>query len=73
MKYIVVALTVTSLALPAFAQDVAGSNKHHGAPKQKTEPAKVKADDKDYKAALDRLPTQKYDPWGVARPADAKK
>jgi hypothetical protein len=73
MRLFAIVLTIASLTLPAFAQDMAGSNKHHGAPKQKTEPAKVKADDKDYKAALDRLPTQKYDPWGVARPADAKK
>jgi hypothetical protein len=73
MRRFAIALTIALLSTPAFAQDVAGSNKHHGAPKQKTEPAKVKADDKDYKAALDRLPTQKYDPWGAARPVDAKK
>jgi hypothetical protein len=73
MRPIVIALTIAFLSSSAFAQDAAGSNKHHGAPKQKAEPAKVKADDKDYKAALDRLPTQKYDPWGVARPVDTKK
>ena len=72
MRPIVIALTLASLVLPAFAQDAAGSNKHHGAPKQKAEPSKVKANDKDYKSALDRMPNQKYDPWGIARPADAK-
>jgi hypothetical protein len=49
--------------------------RHHGraAPK-KTDTAAVKANDKDYKAALDRMPapTQKYDPWGTMRPADQK-
>lgn len=31
-----------------------------------------KADEKSYKAALDRIPTpgQKYDPWGIARSAE---
>jgi hypothetical protein len=34
--------------------------------------AKSKVDEKAYKAALDKIPTpkEKYDPWGVARPAD---
>jgi hypothetical protein len=26
-------------------------------------PPKKSAEDKDYKAAVDRLPDQKYDPW----------
>jgi hypothetical protein len=73
MRLFAIALTIAFLSSSAFAQDAAGSTKHHRAARQKTEPAKVKADDKDYKAALDRLPTQKYDPWGVARPVDAKK
>jgi len=31
--------------------------------------------DKDYKAALQKIPTptEKYDPWGGARPADQTK
>jgi hypothetical protein len=34
-----------------------------------------KADEKSYKAALEKIPTtsQKYDPWGNARPADPAK
>jgi hypothetical protein len=64
---------LAALAAPAFAQDVAGSNKHHGAPKKATEQPKVKANDQDYKAALDRLPQQKYDPWGAARSSGSDK
>ena len=37
--------------------------------------AAKKVDEKAYKAALERIPEpkEKYDPWGVARPADAAK
>jgi hypothetical protein len=72
MRFVAVALTAAALAAPALAQDAAGSNKHHGAPSKKSEAPTVKADDKDYKAALDRLPAQKYDPWRTTRPADDK-
>ena len=77
MRPVVIALTILSLAslvAPALAdEDGAGVTRHHGrdAPK-KNEPAAVKADDKSYKSALDRLPTQKYDPWGTMRPATDK-
>ena len=57
----------TMLAAPAFAQDAAGSNKHHRAAKKTTEQPRTQANDKDYKAALDRLPQQKHDPWGAVR------
>jgi hypothetical protein len=67
---------IISLGMPAFGQeDGAGVTRHHGrgAPK-KTDTSAVKANDKDYKAALDRMPApaQKYDPWGTMRPADDK-
>jgi hypothetical protein len=67
VRTLAIATILSALAMPAVAQDTAGSNKHHGAAKKKTEEPRVKADDKDYKAALDRLPQQKYDPWGTAR------
>ena len=67
MRVLAIATIIAALAAPAFAQDAAGSNKHHGAPKKNTEQPKTPANDKDYKAALDRLPQQKYDPWGTAR------
>ena len=67
VRLLAIAPIIAALAAPAVAQDMAGSNKHHGAAKRKTEAPKVQANDKDYKAALDRLPQQKYDPWGTAR------
>jgi len=40
-----------------------------------TEQKKPEVDEKAYKAALERIPEpkQKYDPWGVARPAEPAK
>ena len=36
---------------------------------------RLKIDDAAYKAALERIPDpkEKYDPWGVARPAEPAK
>jgi hypothetical protein len=70
--FVIAAMIVSfslSPAMPAFAQ---GHHKKTDQPKTDT-PA-VKANDKDYKAAIDRLPTptQKYDPWGGMRPPDQK-
>ena len=67
MRTLTIAAILIALAAPAFAQDMAGSNKHHGVEKKKNEPPKAQANDKDYKAALDRMPQQKHDPWGAAR------
>ena len=72
MRTLAIAAIIVALAAPAFAQDAAGSNKHHGAPKKNTDQPKVQADDKDYKAALDRLPQQKYDHWATTRPTGDK-
>ncbi len=35
--------------------------------RQKTETPKKKVDDKDYKAALGRIPDKKVDPWADKR------
>ena len=45
-----------------------------GDDKKKTE-QKPQIDEKAYKAALERIPEpkEKYDPWGVARPAEPTK
>jgi hypothetical protein len=57
------------LASPAFAQ-----GRHKKTDDKTATTPTVKADDKAYKSALDRMPapTQKYDPWGTMRPADEK-
>jgi hypothetical protein len=73
MKTFAVALAVLALiAAPAHAQ--MGSKRSRGE-NSKTEPKKQQVDDKAYKAALERIPEpkEKYDPWGVARPADSAK
>jgi hypothetical protein len=70
MKTLTLATVVLALvAVPASAQ--MGGKRHHN-DDTKTE-AKKPVDDKAYKAALEKIPEpkEKYDPWGIARPADA--
>jgi hypothetical protein len=64
----VVAAAVCRLTIPAHAQGFSKMGKGSGPPVE-THP---KVDEKAYKAALDRIPEPrvKYDPWGVARPAE---
>ncbi len=73
MKTFAVAVGVLALlAAPAHAQ-MAGKRPHSD--NNKTDEKKPQVDDKAYKAALERIPEpkEKYDPWGVARPADSAK
>jgi hypothetical protein len=68
--FMTVAAMLALIAMPAHAQRRGkvepGSSSDH-------QPRQV--DDKAYNAALDKIPEpkQKYDPWGVARPADPAK
>jgi hypothetical protein len=75
MKTFTIAVAVLALiAMPANAQFKKG-----GAPtdenKARNEARDKKADEKAYKAALEKIPDpkEKYDPWGVARPAEPAK
>jgi hypothetical protein len=73
MKTLTVAVALLALiVMPAHAQ--MGGKRHQGDDKKDAAPAK-KIDEKAYKAALERIPEpkDKYDPWGVARPADPAK
>ena len=73
MKTFAVAVGVLALlAAPAHAQ-MGGKLRHSD--DNKTEQKKPQVDDKAYKAALERIPEskEKYDPWGVARPAGTAK
>lgn len=67
------AAVVSLFTLPAFPQSFTSPKKsaNHGGPLVEKKP---EVDEKAYKAALDRIPVpdQKYDPWGIARPADQK-
>jgi hypothetical protein len=74
MKAFMVAVAMVAfIAAPAYAQ--MGGGKRHQPDDKKTDAPAKKVDEKAYKAALDRIPEpkEKYDPWGVARPADAPK
>ena len=64
----VVALTASAEA--QVAQGIAGANRQNdrpgGAPPPQEKPTK-RANEKDYKSSLERLPDQKYDPWAKTR------
>jgi hypothetical protein len=82
MRSVAMAAAVLIIALlalmPAQAQMGGGGGRHRqGGDEAKSGQKKPQVDEKAYKAALDRIPEpkDKYDPWGVARPAspDSKK
>jgi hypothetical protein len=54
--------TLLATAAPAAAQMKGGKKGH-----QETAQPKKKVDEKGYKSALDRIPDQKFDPWGKVR------
>jgi hypothetical protein len=68
------ALLALVVALPAHAQ-MGGGKRNRGGEESKSEEKKPKVDEKAYNEALKRIPEpkEKYDPWGVARPADSDK
>ena len=70
-SFTIAALILSLLAMPAHAQ----GRRPHGGEDKKATADKPKVDDKAYKAALERIPEpkEKYDPWGVARPAEPAK
>jgi uncharacterized protein YdeI (BOF family) len=67
--FIVVAAIMALIATPVLAQ------KRPQAEEKKKQEQKPQVDEKAYKAALERIPEpkEKYDPWGVARPAEPAK
>jgi hypothetical protein len=71
------ALTIAAIALALLAAPASAqlNDKRHQHDEKKGEAKRPAVDDKAYKAALERIPEpkEKYDPWGVARPADAAK
>jgi hypothetical protein len=73
MKFLTIAAALLALiAVPAHGQVNA---KRHQGDERKAEPKAPQIDEKAYKAALERIPEpkEKYDPWGVARPAEPAK
>jgi hypothetical protein len=76
MKTLTVAVAILALiAVPAHAQSMSGGKRSKGGDDKKTDQTQKKVDEKAYKAALERIPEpkEKYDPWGIARPADPAK
>jgi hypothetical protein len=74
MKTLTVAAVMLALiAIPAQAQ--MQGKRHTGNDEKKTDQKENRVDEKAYKAALERIPDskEKYDPWGIARPADTAK
>ncbi len=68
-------LTIAAVILALFTSAAsAQARRPHDDQKKKVDEA-PKVDEKAYKAALDRIPEpkEKYDPWGVARPAEPAK
>jgi hypothetical protein len=73
MRIITLALAMLALiAVPAQAQ--LGAKRHRPDEKQ-VDIKKRQIDEKAYKQALERIPEPKakFDPWGVARPAEPAK
>jgi hypothetical protein len=74
MKRLMIAVAALALvAAPVHAQMQGKRGKTED--KKPDDSASKKVDEKAYKAALERIPDpkEKYDPWGVARPADPNK
>jgi hypothetical protein len=71
MKTVVIALAMIAVfAAPAYSQGRGKGGRHATATDQQTEAQKKKASatEKDYKAALDKIPDKKIsDPWGNVR------
>jgi len=73
MRILLVVLAVLALTLSAQAQMGQGmtggkeiERRQGGAPPPQEKPSK-RANEKDYKSSLDRLPDQKFDPWAKTR------
>jgi hypothetical protein len=76
MRTFTIATVILALvAMPAHAQMGGKRSRGGGDDDKKTDQKKSKVDDAAYKAALERIPEpkEKYDPWGVARPAEPAK
>jgi hypothetical protein len=64
MRYLLAALIITSLAVPACAQSV-GSTVSRGL--QPREEPQKKPEEKPTRSTLENLPDKKFDPWGSVR------
>jgi hypothetical protein len=67
--------TIAAVVMALLATPVHAQGRRHQGEEKKTDQKKPQVDEKAYKAALERIPEpkEKYDPWGVARPAEPAK
>jgi hypothetical protein len=74
MRPLAIVLTTSGLMAAALMVPAAADGPRDKMPPTLTKKAEpvAKADDNDYKAALDRLPPKKFDPWGKVRSDDSK-
>ena len=74
MRILVMAAAVLALTVASAQAQMGGGRRQPQDSGQKAD-TKPKVDDKAYKAALERIPDpkEKYDPWGVTKPADPAK
>jgi hypothetical protein len=75
MRSLGAVLAVALLALPAYADPKLdeGVEDPNGPPKEHVGAARAtqsRSSEAQYKSALDRIPDQKYDPWGNMRGAE---
>jgi len=75
MRLFFVAMTAFAIvATPAVAQGRHGGKKQAAQPQQSEEKKKAAQQlEKDYNAALARIPDKTFDPWGSVRPAQNSK
>jgi hypothetical protein len=78
MRTLLAVLVIAGLALSAYAQGMGGMSggpggKGRHGQHQRGDAPKRKADDKNYKSPLEKLPDQKFDPWGGVREAPQPK
>jgi hypothetical protein len=74
MRAVLKSLAIALVALPAYAQPSldGGIEDPNGPPKEHVGAARAmqsRGSEARYKSALDRIPDQKYDPWGNIRDA----
>jgi hypothetical protein len=63
MRPLIIALMAVLLVATANAQGMRGGGGKKSRGDNASAAPRKQVDDKDYKAAIDRLPDQKYDPW----------
>jgi hypothetical protein len=73
--FVVAAMVVAWFTLPAYSQSTLAKRPGNGGYDGPPPENKPKIDEKAYKSALERIPEpdKKYDPWGIARPAESAK